>query len=49
MEKYLRKTEIYLHDMINDLRKADKFTIHVTAKINFMSSNDGDQKRLIHS
>ena len=48
-KEYLEKIKSYLVDMINDLKKSDKWKTHLTMKMNFSSSEDSYEKPLIHS
>ena len=48
MEGYLGKTRPFLPYMINDLRISGVWKIHLTMKINFMSSKVCNEKHLVH-
>ena len=49
VKEYLNKTIPYLTDIINDLKKADTWKIQITIIINFISSeDDNDKERLMH-
>ena len=39
----------YLHDMIDDIKKSGEWKIHLTMKMKFMSSKDGDENPLMYS
>ena len=49
VEKYLKKIRPYLKDIISNLKKPETWKIQLTRAINFISSKDDDEKRLIHS
>ena len=49
MEGYLGKTRPFLPCMIDDLRISGAWKIHLTMKINFMSSKGCNEKHLVHS
>ena len=49
IEEYLNKIRPYLKDIINDLRKSDTWKIQLTIAINFVSSKDNDEERVMHS
>ena len=34
--------------MVDDLKKSGKWKIHLTMKMNFTSSRDSDEKRIMH-
>ena len=48
IEEYLNKIRTYLKDAINDLKKSDMWEIQLTIAINFISSKDADEKRVMH-
>ena len=49
VKEYLNKTIPYLTDIINDLKKSDTQKIQITIIINFISSeDDNDKERLMH-
>ena len=48
IKAYLNKIRLYLKD-INNLKKSDTWKIQLTIAINFMSSNDNDEERVMHS
>ena len=47
--EYLYKIRPYLKDIINDLKKFDTWKIQLTIAINFISSKDTDEERVMHS
>ena len=47
--KYLNKSRPYLKDIINNLKISDMWKIQLTTGINFISSKDNDEKRVILS
>ena len=49
LEKYLNKIRPYLKDIINNLKKSDTWKIQITIAINFISSIDIDEKRVMYS
>ena len=49
VEKYLRKGRPYLKDIINDFEKSGTWKIQLTIAINFVSSTDNDEERVMHS
>ena len=48
-EEYLNKIRPYLKDIINNLKKSDTRKIQLTIAINFISSKDNDEERVLHS
>ena len=48
IEEYLIEIRPYLKDIINDLKKSDKWKIQLTIAINFISSKDTDEERVMH-
>ena len=49
VEEYLNKIRPYLKDIINYLKKSDTRKIKLTIAINFVSSKDNDEERVMHS
>ena len=49
IEQYLKNIISFLSDMIEDLRTSHGWKIHLTMKINFVSTTDLTEKRLMHS
>ena len=49
LEKYLNKIRPYLKDIINNLKKSDTWKIQITIAVNFISSIDIDEKRVMYS
>ena len=49
MEEYLGKIRPFLTCMIDDLRISGAWKIHLTMKINFMSTKNCNEKNLVHS
>ena len=47
--EYLNKIEPYLRNIMIDLQNSDTWKIQLTIAINFTSSNDVDEERVIHS
>ena len=47
--KYLYKSRPNLKDTINNLKKFDARKIQLTMAINFISSTDNDEDRVMHS
>ena len=47
--KYLNKSRPNLKDTINNLKKIDARKIQLTMAINFISSTDNDEGRVMHS
>ena len=48
-EEYLNKIRPYLKNIRNNLKKSDSCKIQLTPAINFMSSQDHGEERVIHS
>ena len=49
IEEYLNKIRSYLKRVINNLKKSDTWKIKLAIAINFISSTDNDEKRVMHS
>ena len=49
IEEHLNKVRPYLKDIINDLKKSDAWKIQLTITINFISSKDSNEERVLHS
>ena len=49
VEEYLNKIRPYLKDIINSLKKTDKWKIKLTIANNFISSIDNDEECVMHS
>ena len=49
VEEYLNKIRPYLKDIINNLKKSDKWKIQLTIANNFISSLDNDEECVMHS
>ena len=49
IEEYFIKIRPYLKDIINDVKKSDTWKIQLTIAINFASSKDNNEKRVMHS
>ena len=49
VEEYFNKIRPYLKDIINKLKKSDTWKIQLTIAINFISSINNNEERLIHS
>ena len=49
IEQYLKKIELYLKDITNDLKKSDIWKIHLTIAINFITSKDTVEECVMHS
>ena len=47
--EYLNKIRAYLKDFINHLIKSDAWKTQLTIAINFMSTKDNDEERVINS
>ena len=47
--EYLNKVRRFLKDIINDLKKSGTWKIQQTISINFNSSKDNDEERVMHS
>ena len=48
-EEYLNKIRSYLKDIINNIKKSGTWKIQLTMAINFISSIDNDEERVMHS
>ena len=48
-EEHLIKIRPHLKDIINNLKKSDTWKNQLTIKINFISSKDNDEERVMHS
>ena len=48
-KEYLNKIRSYLKDIINNLKKSDSWKIPLTIAINFISSKDYDEERVMNS
>ena len=48
-EEYHDEIRFYSRDMIDNLRICGTWKIHLTMKINFMSSKDINEKHAVHS
>ena len=49
LKHILNKIEPYLKNIINDLKKSDAQKIQLPLAINFISSKDNDEERVMHS
>ena len=49
VEYYLDEIKLYLSDIINDHKTQGKWKIHLTMTINFFSSKDSEEIRIMHS
>ena len=49
VKEYLNKIKPYLRDIITNLQKSETWKIQLTIAINFNSSKDADEKRVMHS
>ena len=49
LDKYLNKIKPYLRNVIIDLQKSDAWKIQLTITINFISSKDAEEERVMHS
>ena len=49
VEEYLDKIRAYLKDIINNLKKPDKWKIQLTKANSFICSIDDDEERVMHS
>ena len=49
VKEYLNKIKPYLKDIITNLQKSETWKIQLTIAINFNSSKDVDEKRVMHS
>ena len=48
-DKYLNEIRLHLMDIINNLKKSDTWKIQSAIAINFISSKDNDEERVMHS
>ena len=48
LEEYLYKIRPYLRDIIIDLQESDTWKIQLTIEINFVSSKDPEEERVMH-
>ena len=48
-DEYLSKIKPYLGNIIIDLQNSDTWNIQLTIAINFISSKDAEEERVIHS
>ena len=48
-DKCLNEIRLHLMDIINNLKKSDTWKIQSTIAINFISSKDNDEERVMHS
>ena len=48
LDKYLNKSKTYLSNIIIDLQNSDAWKIHLTIVINFISSKDVNEERVVH-
>ena len=49
IEEHLNKVRPYLKDIINDLKESNAWKIQLTITINFISSKDSNEERVLHS
>ena len=49
IKEYPNKIRPYLKNIINDLKKFDTWKIQLTISINFLSSKENYEKRVVHS
>ena len=49
LDEYLNKIETYPRDIIINLQNSDKWEIQLTIAINFISSKDTEEERVMHS
>ena len=49
IKEYLNKIRKFFKNIINHLKKSDTWKIQSTIVINFISSKDNDEERVIHS
>ena len=49
VKECLDEIKPYLKDIINNLKKYDSWKIQLTIAINFMSSKDNDEERVMYS
>ena len=48
LDEYLNKIKPYLTNIIIDLQSSDAWKIQLTIAINFISSKDGEEERVVH-
>ena len=49
LDEHFNKTEPYLRNIITDLQNSDTWKIQLTIVINFISSKDAEEERVMHS
>ena len=49
IEEYLKIITPYLKDIINNLKKSDKWKVQLTIANNFISSIDNDEEHVMHN
>ena len=49
LDKYLNEIDSYLRNIIINLQNSDTWKIQLTIAINFISSKDSEEERVIHS
>ena len=49
LDEYFNKTEPYLRNIITDLQNYDTWKIQLAIVINFISSKDAEEERVMHS
>ena len=49
LDKYLNRTKPYLRNIIIDLQNSDAWKIQLTIAINFISSKDAEEERVMYS
>ena len=49
VEEYFNKIKPYLKDIINNLKKSDRWKMQLTIVNNFISSIDNDEEHVMHS
>ena len=49
VEEYLNKIRLHLKDIINNVKQSDTLKIQLIIVINFISSIDNDEERVMHS
>ena len=49
IDEYLNEIKPYLRNIIIDLQKSDTWKIQLTIAINFISSKDPEEERVMHS
>ena len=49
IEEYLKIITPYLKDIINNLKKSDKWKVQLTVANNFISSIDNDEEHVMHN